>query len=212
LELTRRGFLKVSGVGTLGLLSTWSLSKEAFDKGRRFTLHKKIKEGYTVCPYCAVGCGVIVANEEGSAEFKIHGAGAPPNEGISAGRTTAAKRVINCEGDPDHPINRGRLDPKSISGRQVSNSELRLDKPLYRAPGSNKWEEKSWDWTISEIAKRIKKTRDATFKEQVGGVTVNRTEAIACLGGAANNNEDCYLLSKLMRPLGVVYLEHQARI
>jgi formate dehydrogenase major subunit len=121
-------------------------------------------------------------------------------------------RVANCEGDPDHPINRGRLDPKSISGRQLSNVETRLTKPLYRAPGSDKWEEKSWDWTISEITKRIKKTRDATFKEKEGAVTVNRTEAIACLGGAANNNEDCYLLSKLMRSLGVVYLEHQARI
>lgn len=212
MELTRRGFLKVSGVGTLGLLSTWSLSKEAFDKGRRFTLHKKIKEGYSICPYCAVGCGLIIANEMSSLELKSQGVGAPQNEGISGARTSATMRVANCEGDPDHPINRGRLDPKSVSGRQLSNVETRLTKPLYRAPGSDKWEEKSWDWTITEIAKRIKKTRDATFTETADGVTVNRTEGVAFLGGAANNNEDCYLAVKLMRALGLVYIEHQARI
>jgi formate dehydrogenase major subunit len=83
----------------------------------------------------------------------------------------------------------------------------------YRAPGSDRWEEKSWDWAIGQIARRIKATRDATFIERnAQGVPVNRTEAIAWLGGAANNNEDCYLAAKLMRALGVVYVEHQARV
>jgi formate dehydrogenase major subunit len=90
---------------------------------------------------------------------------------------------------------------------------LRLKKPLYRAPGSDTFEEKSWDWMINEISKRIKATRDETFqKTNDKGVTVNRTPGIAYLGGAANNNEECYLASKLMRSLGLVYLEHQARI
>lgn len=210
MELDRRQFLKLSGASTSALLFQFSLNKDAFDKGRRFELHKKVKEGYTVCPYCAVGCGLIVATEAASVETKVQGAGGPPPKTTAV--ESAERRIINCEGDPDHPINRGRLDPKSVSGRQLSNIDTRLKKPLYRAPGSSKWEEKDWDWMITEIAKRTKKTRDDTFKEVLGGVKINRTEAIAWLGGAANNNEDCYLGAKLMRALGVVYLEHQARI
>jgi formate dehydrogenase major subunit len=121
--------------------------------------------------------------------------------------------IVNCEGDPDNPNSRGALDPKSISVRQLSQSDLRLKKPLYRAPGSDRFEEKNWDWMISEIAQRIKTTRDQTFQKiNDKGVTVNRTMGMAYLGGAANNNEECYLASKLMRALGLVYLEHQARI
>ena len=83
---------------------------------------------------------------------------------------------------------------------------------MYRAPNSAK-PKVEWDWTIGEIAKRIKKVRDETFeKVNDKGVTVNRTQAFAFLGGAANNSEECYLASKLARALGVVYLEHQARI
>jgi formate dehydrogenase major subunit len=86
----------------------------------------------------------------------------------------------------------------------------------YRAPGSAEWEEKSWDWTISTLTERIKKTRDSTWKATVDvndkQVAVNRTEGLAWLGGAATNSEDCYLASKFTRSLGVVYLEHQARI
>ncbi len=91
-------------------------------------------------------------------------------------------------------------------------AKLRSKKVRYRAPGSDKWEEKEWDWAISEIAKRIKKTRDANFITTEEGVAVNRTEAIAGLGGAAVNNEECYLFVKLLRAMGVVYIEHQARI
>ena len=90
---------------------------------------------------------------------------------------------------------------------------MRLKKPLYRAPGSAEFEEKDWEWTIGEVAKRIKATRDATFvKQNAQGVTVNRTEGIAFLGGAANNDEECYLAVKLARALGLVNIEHQARI
>jgi formate dehydrogenase major subunit len=95
----------------------------------------------------------------------------------------------------------------------MSQSERRLKKPLYRAPGSDTFEEKSWDWTIAEVAKRIKQTRDETFeKTNPDGVTVNRTQGIAFLGGAANNDEECYLAIKLARALGLVFIEHQARI
>ena len=94
----------------------------------------------------------------------------------------------------------------------MANNPRRLRTVKYRAPGSNQWEEKSWDWAIDRIAKKIKKTRDKTFMTKVDGKVVNRTEGIAVLGGAALDSEECYLLSKFSRSLGVVYLEHQARI
>ncbi len=147
-----------------------------------------MKEGFTICPYCSVGCGLIIATDE---------------KGV----------IINSEGDPDHIINRGALDPKSVAVRQLSNSTLRLRKVKYRAPGSNKWEEKDWDWAIDRITARIKETRDATFEEKdENGVTVNRAPGLAWLGGAANSDEDCYLAVKFTRALGMVYIEHHARI
>jgi formate dehydrogenase major subunit len=83
---------------------------------------------------------------------------------------------------------------------------------MYRAPGSSKFEPRSWEWANARIAERVKATRDATFQKTSDGQTVNRTEAIACLGGAALDNEECYLLVKAMRMLGITYIEHQARI
>jgi formate dehydrogenase major subunit len=185
-KLTRRHFLALSAVG--GLVASGLIPAEA---APTMDLRKKIGESCTICPYCSVGCGLIIATDE---------------EG----------HITNSEGDPDHIVNRGALDPKSVAIRQLSNSPLRLHNVRYRAPGSSDWVEKSWDWAVSEIAQRIKKTRDeswvATVKVDDKDVPVNRTEGIAWLGGAANNNEDCYLSTKLARSLGIVYLEHQARI
>ena len=92
------------------------------------------------------------------------------------------------------------------------NNSRRLQKVLYRKPNGAKWEEKTWDWALERIAARVKETRDKTFKTTVDGRVVNRTEAIACLGGSALDNEEAYPLAKLMRALGLVYLEHQARL
>jgi formate dehydrogenase major subunit len=153
-----------------------------------FSLHKPVGEAATICPYCSCGCGLLIA-------------------------TGPDGHILNSEGDPDNPQNRGALDPKSISVRSLSVSERRLRKPLYRAPGSDRFEEKDWGWMIEQVAQRIKDTRDATFeKTNANGVTVNRTQAIAFLGGAANNDEECYLAIKLARALGLVNIEHQARI
>ena len=97
--------------------------------------------------------------------------------------------------------------------RQLSaDNAWRLSKVLYRAPGASDWEEKDWNWALDQIARKIKDTRDSSFIERDGGKLVNRTEAIANFGGSALDNEECYLLSKLTRALGVVYLEHHARI
>jgi len=140
----------------------------------------------TVCPFCGVGCGQVVS--------------------------TRAGKVIHIEGDPQHPISEGTLCSKGAAGIQVVNNSRRLQKVLYRAPGGAAWEEKSWDWALPRIAARVKQTRDKTFQTTTEGRTVNRTEAIACLGGSALDNEEAYALVKLMRSLGLVYLEHQARL
>lgn len=186
MHVDRRDFFKASGAAVGGLLLP--VGADAAAAASRFPLHKKVFEGRSICPYCSVGCGVIIA-------------------------TDANGHVVNTEGDADHPINGGALDPKSVAITQLANSPDRLRTVRYRAPGSDRWEDKSWDWTIAEIAKRVKATRDATFVEKnAKGVTVNRAEGFAFMGGAANNNEDCYLASKLMRSLGTVWLEHQARV
>ena len=189
-RLTRRHFLSLSAVGAAGtgLLASGLIPAHTV---HAMQLRKKIGESYTICPYCSCGCGLVIAtNEEG--------------------------HITNSEGDPDNIVNRGALDPKSVAIRQLSNSPLRLHNVKYRARGSSVWEEKSWDWAVNEIAQRIKKTRDdnwvASVKVNDNDVPVNRTEAVAWLGGAANNNEEGYLSAKLARALGVVYLEHQARI
>jgi formate dehydrogenase major subunit len=190
MNLSRRDFLKISGAAAGGLLlpSGAALASGAFS----YKLHKPIGETPTICPFCGVGCGAIVAAD--------------------------GTKVLNIEGDPDHPINQGSLCSKGMAMAQINaiNGEInerRLTKVQYRAPGSDKWEEKDWDWAISEIAKRIKTTRDEHFITQdADGRTVNRVEAIASLGGAALDNEECSLIVKAMRALGLVYIEHQARI
>jgi formate dehydrogenase major subunit len=121
--------------------------------------------------------------------------------------------AINVEGDPDHPINEGTLCPKGASLYQMCNGGDRLDKVLYRAPGSSRFEEKDWSWAARRIARLVKQTRDATFTgRNHKGQTVNRTTAIASLGSAALDNEECWLYQKLIRSLGIVHFEHQARI
>ncbi len=193
MALSRREFLKASGVGVGGLALLCTLRPEpAQAQAPKTSLRKKVGETVSVCAYCAGGCGLLVAAE--------------------------GNNLVGIEGDPDHPINRGALCSKAQSLYQIRTVDgklnpRRLTKVLYRAPNSNAWQEKSWDWSLGEIAQRLKKTRDESFiARDKDGITVNRTEAIAHLGGAAHDNEECYLLTKLNRALGIVYLEHQARI
>jgi formate dehydrogenase major subunit len=190
MELNRRDFLKASGIGVGGIFLLGALNPDvALARApRKLPLKKKIGETSTICPYDGTGCGFVVATENG--------------------------KVVNLEGDPDHPINHGGACAKGATLRQLSaDNPWRLSKVLYRRPGGKDWEEKDWDWAITEIAKRIKNTRDKNFTTtDSGGNLVNRTEAIANLGGSALDNEECYLLSKLTRALGIVYLEHHARI
>jgi len=186
MELSRRDFLKASGAGMGGIFFLRALSPGVAlaSPARALPLKKKIGEKTTICPYDGTGCGFLVAAENG--------------------------KVVNLEGDPDHPINRASGCAKGATMRQLSaENPWRLRKVLYRRPGGADWEEKSWDWAIDQVARRLKDTRDSSFIEKdSNGKTVNRTEAIANLGGSALDNEECYLLAKLTRALGVVYLEH----
>jgi len=185
MDVSRRGFLKISGavLTTSGLgLSLKSVSAYAEPLKIAYS-----KETTTICPFCSVGCGIIVATRRG--------------------------RVINTEGDPDHPINRGALCSKGGSVYQMWVNKNRLDTPLYRAPYSSEWKEVSWEWALDKIADNIKKSRDESFVERNDkGHVVNRTEGIASVGSAALDNEELFIYQKLLRGLGLVYIEHQARI
>ena len=191
MDLSRRDFLKASGAGIGGvfLLSTLKSGKAMAGPIKHIPLTKQGKETPTICPYDASGCGFITISD-------------------------ASGKLINIEGDPDHPINRGAACAKGASMRQLSaENPWRLTQPLYRAAGASEWQPVDWDWALDNIARKIKDTRDTGFITTDGsGNTVNRTEAIACLGGSALDNEECYLLVKMARALGLVYIEHHARI
>jgi formate dehydrogenase major subunit len=187
MELSRREFLKLSGVTAGGLMLPAGFAATAVAEGVVFPLHKPVGETPTICPYCAVGCGMVVGQNAG--------------------------KVLNIEGDPDHPISKGALCSKGATLSQLANSDQRVVKPQYRAPNSTTWEDVEWEWALDQIARKVKDTRDANFIESDGeGRLVNRLEAIAHVGSAAIDNEECSVLVKMMRSLGLVYLEHQARI
>jgi formate dehydrogenase major subunit len=191
--LNRREFIQISGAAAAGLaLSSCAGKGGLFAPAERAKALKikDAKETTTICPYCAVGCGAIVHTAK-----------------------SGDKRAINIEGDPDHVINRGTLCSKGAALRQLVENPARVTTPLYRAPYAKEWKKVSWDWALTEIAKRVKATRDATFESKnAKGQIVNRTMGIASVGSAALDNEECWIYQALMRAAGVVYIEHQARI
>ena len=160
-------------------------SSESIEKAPRI---RDAKVVHSVCPYCAVGCSQHVYVKDGT--------------------------VIDIEGDPNSPINRGTLCPKGSATFQYTVNPSRLTQVLYRAPYSDHWQLKPLDWAMEQIAQRIKKTRDETFVERLpDGREVNHTLGIACLGGATLDNEENYLIKKLLSGgLGIVSIENQARI
>jgi formate dehydrogenase major subunit len=199
--VSRRDFLKLSGSAALVASLGVNLDPaKAYAKDLRI---KNAKQSTTVCPYCSVGCGIIVYAENG--------------------------KIINTEGDPDHPINEGSLCAKGASVSQLVNNDTRVKKPMYREPGGTAWKEVEWDWALNRIARLVKDSRDKNFKttvktkvkeKQADGteievekeVVVNRIDSIAHVGSAALDNEECYILQKMIRSWGLVHVEHQARI
>ena len=193
MHIDRRAFLKGSvGIGTAVGVGLFDLS-EARAEMRELKI-ARTTETRSVCPYCAVGCGTI-----------IH------TLGDKAKNVTPA--VVHVEGDPDHPTNRGTLCPKGSTLRDDINNPTRITVPMVRRPGSDRWEEITWDEAISKIARHIKDTRDRTFVvKNARGQVVNRTPGIAVIGGCTDTNEFNWLQDKVMESLGVVYRDSQARV
>ena len=191
MEVTRRGFLKATGLGT-GIALGFDVSTAEAEM-RQFKI-SRTTETRSTCPYCAVSCGVI-----------IH------TLGDKAKNATAA--VVHVEGDPEHPINRGTLCPKGATLREDINNPNRLLSPKVRRPGSDHWEDISWDDAIKGIARHVKDTRDKTFvAKNAKGQTVNRTPGIAMIGGCTDTNEFNWLQWKVITALGVPYRDSQARL
>jgi formate dehydrogenase major subunit len=193
METSRRDFLKIATIGgTAATLFGFDL-RPAYAQLRELKI-ARATETRSTCPYCAVGCGVIIYTLGDKAK-------------------NVTTQMIHVEGDPDHPVNRGTLCPKGSSLEQDILSPRRLLKPQVRRPGGTDWEDISWDTAISEIARWTKKTRDASFVDKDGsGATVNRCEGIAWIGGCTDTNEFNFLAVKTMRSLGLVYIENQARV
>jgi formate dehydrogenase major subunit len=193
MEISRRVFLQ-SAIAGGAALSAFGLDVTPVAAQAKTLKISRTTETRSTCPYCSVSCGVIIHT-------------------LGDGAKNAVPQVVHVEGDPDHPINRGTLCPKGSSLQQDILNERRLLKPQVRRPGSDHWEDISWDRAIDEVAGWVKTTRDATFVERdERGRTVNRCEGIAWTGGCTDTNELNYLVVKTMRSLGVVYLENQARV
>ena len=190
---SRRDFLKVSALSGVGLTLLGFDLAPAYAQLRELKM-ARASETRSTCPYCSVSCGVIIYT-------------------IGDKAKNVTPQVIHVEGDPDHPINRGTLCPKGASLEQDIMNPRRLMKPQVRRPGSDHWEDIPWSQAYDEIARWTKKTRDASFIEKdAQGRTINRCEGIAWTGGCTDTNEFNFLAGKVMRSLGVCYLETQARV
>jgi formate dehydrogenase major subunit len=192
MNLSRRRFLeataKVGGSGTaLGALAALGASLRPAEARAQQLRIKDAKATPSVCPYCSVGCATMVHTIDGE--------------------------IVNIEGDPRSPHNQGALCPKGAAIYQLHKNPNRATKALHRKPGSRRWEEVDLGWAMDRIAGLVKKTRDETFVERLpDGRVVNHTLGIFGLGGATLDNEWNHLEQKLMRGLGVVAIENQARI
>ncbi|HEY7041967.1 MAG TPA: hypothetical protein VID28_24055 [Methylomirabilota bacterium] len=193
-QVTRREFLKVgaAGAGAAVGVSTLGFDLAAAVEVKQAFRIEGARVAHSVCPYCAVGCSMLAYTRK------------------DAGGAT---RIVQIEGDPDSPVNEGRLCPKGATAMQLAISSRRVERPLYRAPGSDRWQEITWDQMLDRLAQRIKDSRDATFVTQdAEGRIVNRCEGIAFAGGAAFSSEEGYFATKVMRALGTVFIEQQARV
>jgi formate dehydrogenase major subunit len=188
--VNRRDLLKLALCGGAGLALDGLVDVPAAKAAARDLRLSEITEFTTSCNFCSCGCGMIAAVRDG--------------------------KLISMEGDYDHIVSRGSLCVKGISMFATHASPKRLTKPLYRAPGSDHWEEMEWKDAAEKVARKIHKVRSETWiaTEKLGDkdVPVNRTDAIAFLGGAQNTNEECYIFQKASRLLGIPWVEHQARL
>jgi formate dehydrogenase major subunit len=194
-HLSRRQFLKITGSAVAGssLALLGFTPTAALAEVRQYKL-SRTTETRNTCPYCSVGCGILMY-------------------GLGDGAKNATASIIHIEGDADHPVNRGTLCPKGASLIDFIHSESRLLAPEYRAPGSNQWTKISWDDALDRIAKLMKQDRDANFIEKsADGKVVNRWLSTGMLAASASSNEVGYLTHKTVRSMGMLAFDNQARV
>ena len=195
MQVTRRQFFRIcaAGVGGSSLAALGFAPGEALAEVRAFKL-ARATETRNTCPYCSVGCGLLMYSLGDKAK-------------------NAHAEIIHIEGDPDHPVNRGTLCPKGAGLLDFVHSPNRLQYPEYRAPGGKEWQRISWDDAFSRIAKLMKADRDANFvAANQEGATVNRWLTTGMLAASASSNETGYLTHKVARSLGMLAFDNQARV
>ena len=195
MDINRRQFFKAcaAGLGGSSLALLGFSPQPVLAETRNFKL-ARTTETRNTCPYCAVGCGIIMY-------------------GLGDKAKNAKSEIIHIEGDPDHPVNRGTLCPKGAGLLDFIHSPNRLQYPEYRAAGSNDWKRMSWDEALDRIAKLMKSDRDANFVARTDdGLTVNRWLTTGMLAASASSNESGYLTQKVMRSMGALVFDNQARV
>lgn len=195
MQLTRRQFFKLSAAGLTGssLAALGFSPQQALAEVREFKL-ARTTETRNTCPYCSVSCGVIMYS-------------------LGDQSKNAKASIIHIEGDPDHPVNRGTLCPKGAALLDFVHSPNRMQYPEYRAPGSNAFKRVSWDWALDRIARLMKEDRDKNFiAKNAAGQTVNRWLTTGFLAASASSNETGYITNKILRSLGIIVFDNQARV
>jgi len=194
-NLTRRQFFKVTGSTLAGssLALLGAAPTPALAEVRQYKL-TRMKETRNTCPYCSVACGILMYS-------------------LGDGAKNAEASIVHIEGDADHPVNRGTLCPKGAALVDFIHSPYRLKHPEYRAPGSDKWQRISWEEALDRIAKLLKQDRDANFIEtNEAGKRVNRWTSTGMLAASASSNEAGYITHKVIRSLGILAFDNQARV
>jgi len=188
MSITRRDFIKLTGSGAAALaFGGIGFNLSCADSYSKKLKMKGAKEVISICPFCSVSCHFIAHVKNG--------------------------KVVSTEGDPGYPVSEGALCAKGSTMLSMINSDHRILKPMYRAPYSDKWEEKDWDWMLEKVARNIKETRDKNFKTKNDeGQTVNRVDEIFHLGSSQMSSEECSVVHQALRSMGIVHMDHQARI
>ncbi len=195
MDMNRRQFFKAcaAGLGGSSLALLGFSPQPVLAETRNFKL-ARTTETRNTCPYCSVGCGIIMYSLGDRAK-------------------NAMSEIIHIEGDSDHPVNRGTLCPKGAGLLDFVHSPNRLKYPEYRAPGSNEWKRISWDEAFDKVAKLMKADRDANFATKTAdGKTVNRWLSTGMLAASASSNESGYITHKAVRSMGMLVFDNQARV
>jgi formate dehydrogenase major subunit len=195
MDMNRRQFFRVSGAGLAAssLVALGFSPTAALAETRNFKL-LRTTETRNTCPYCSVGCGIIMYSLGDNAKNVVGS-------------------IMHIEGDPDHPVNRGTLCPKGAGLLDFVHSPHRLKYPEIREPGSTEWKRVSWDDAMSRLAKLMKADRDANFiAKNAASQVVNRWTSTGMLCASASSNESGYITHKAMRSMGMLVFDNQARV